>query len=864
VALAELPQTEAEFESRSPGRKSKGSKLTPVKGTFMICAMMQQGFEGTNELRYSESEAEGENTRVETDPSKDEMDILTPRTADQVIEREWQQLRRKITNEGLNDAPQASGSNSPREADANAASSVSVVMEREWQQLKRKITNEGLRPMYDTFSTQRNAQEGGEEEQSTPLHQQQDTDGGQADLDPSYHSNNNSSSALIIPSIIAPRDADDDGAVTPTVKVRADSDPGSMSSRTPFGSSVTPPPTLAAVAVTESSGAATAQSTEALSALSGESEVTNKSDPITSSPLSPEFRRSKHSMQYLVQAGLVAGTPSITPAGDAVPGSSPLHKHSPIRAMQNMEADELSRAPATDSVEADTDNKKAGNKNSNESTDEASSEEPSAALSIGVPKLEFPRNVESNDYEQVMFLETPVSTGRRATAPASQFTNVHDVLNDDAEDVYEIERRLLVVNSSLMNPNPSTPPMRRRQTAGAILQSQVAGAQAAYSTATPSDAEDEGEEGGADDDESYLNRPYANYEEVRPSEMPVAEFAARNRRLGSCTGSDELLRLQFEHGVDEPNPNPGSSQSARSTSGNKAPVVPSGSQSARTNSGGTGRNTSREGATDAMRNLSIGIPSGSLLETQSPSGTAPLSPTHRPFNSTGTGQSGAGVRPGLKRVTSDGALSSSFSNAASRCLAAAGSNSDHQKDSAQGSDGAGIISSSKSLNEDGNGRSNSANRATGSSNKLSDIDTQQTNSNTKSKQLTPNSPEPTSRRQSIKLIEYDIPRTFPTLAFFHDGGPLHVGLVRVLKAYACYRADVGYVQGMSYIVSMLLLYMDELQAFQSLANLLSRRYAPALFVALAPKGLILVSLLQRKYGLLSSQEVCDRCLRDVL
>jgi hypothetical protein len=45
----------------------------------------------------------------------------------------------------------------------------------------------------------------------------------------------------------------------------------------------------------------------------------------------------------------------------------------------------------------------------------------------------------------------------------------------------------------------------------------------------------------------------------------------------------------------------------------------------------------------------------------------------------------------------------------------------------------------------------------------------------------------------------------------------------VLKAYACYRADVGYVQGMSYIVSMLLLYMDELQAFQSLANLLCRR-----------------------------------------
>jgi hypothetical protein len=30
--------------------------------------------------------------------------------------------------------------------------------------------------------------------------------------------------------------------------------------------------------------------------------------------------------------------------------------------------------------------------------------------------------------------------------------------------------------------------------------------------------------------------------------------------------------------------------------------------------------------------------------------------------------------------------------------------------------------------------------------------------------------------------------------FFHDGGPMHTGLERVLMCYVCYRPDVGYVQ----------------------------------------------------------------------
>lgn len=47
---------------------------------------------------------------------------------------------------------------------------------------------------------------------------------------------------------------------------------------------------------------------------------------------------------------------------------------------------------------------------------------------------------------------------------------------------------------------------------------------------------------------------------------------------------------------------------------------------------------------------------------------------------------------------------------------------------------------------------------------------------------------------SMTLIQRDIPRTFPTLSFFHDDGPLASSLDHVLKAYACYEPTIGYVQ----------------------------------------------------------------------
>jgi hypothetical protein len=79
------------------------------------------------------------------------------------------------------------------------------------------------------------------------------------------------------------------------------------------------------------------------------------------------------------------------------------------------------------------------------------------------------------------------------------------------------------------------------------------------------------------------------------------------------------------------------------------------------------------------------------------------------------------------------------------------------------------------------------------------------------------------RRHTALLIKWDLPRTFPTLKFFHDGGSIHADLERILCAYTLYRPDVGYVQGMSFVAAMLLLYLDDCAAFQCLANLLSRK-----------------------------------------
>ncbi|XP_043110027.1 TBC1 domain family member 12 isoform X2 [Puntigrus tetrazona] len=85
------------------------------------------------------------------------------------------------------------------------------------------------------------------------------------------------------------------------------------------------------------------------------------------------------------------------------------------------------------------------------------------------------------------------------------------------------------------------------------------------------------------------------------------------------------------------------------------------------------------------------------------------------------------------------------------------------------------------------------------------------------------------RESSLDLIKLDISRTFPPLFIFQKGGPYHDLLHSILGAYTCYRPDVGYVQGMSFIAAVLILNLEEADAFIAFANLLNKPCQMAFF-----------------------------------
>ncbi|KAI0842726.1 TBC domain-containing protein [Hypoxylon sp. FL0890] len=66
-------------------------------------------------------------------------------------------------------------------------------------------------------------------------------------------------------------------------------------------------------------------------------------------------------------------------------------------------------------------------------------------------------------------------------------------------------------------------------------------------------------------------------------------------------------------------------------------------------------------------------------------------------------------------------------------------------------------------------------------------------------------------------------RTWVDLKIFQVGGPLHESLIDVLRAYAMYRSDIGYVSGCNNIAAVLLLNLaTPAAAFIALANVLNR------------------------------------------
>ncbi|CAK1550928.1 unnamed protein product [Leptosia nina] len=92
---------------------------------------------------------------------------------------------------------------------------------------------------------------------------------------------------------------------------------------------------------------------------------------------------------------------------------------------------------------------------------------------------------------------------------------------------------------------------------------------------------------------------------------------------------------------------------------------------------------------------------------------------------------------------------------------------------------------------------------------------------------------------SMELIQLDIARTFPHLCIFQPGGPYFDVLHELLAAYVCYRPDIGYIQGMSFIAAVLILNMEAPQAFVCFANLLD---GPVLRAAFTRDGAMMQRL----------------------
>lgn len=74
----------------------------------------------------------------------------------------------------------------------------------------------------------------------------------------------------------------------------------------------------------------------------------------------------------------------------------------------------------------------------------------------------------------------------------------------------------------------------------------------------------------------------------------------------------------------------------------------------------------------------------------------------------------------------------------------------------------------------------------------------------------------------MDAIARDVPNTFPELNMYQRGATLHDSLSHVLKAYAMYRSDVGYVYGTHLVAGIICAMLPAPQAFVLLANLLNR------------------------------------------
>ena len=78
-------------------------------------------------------------------------------------------------------------------------------------------------------------------------------------------------------------------------------------------------------------------------------------------------------------------------------------------------------------------------------------------------------------------------------------------------------------------------------------------------------------------------------------------------------------------------------------------------------------------------------------------------------------------------------------------------------------------------------------------------------------------------------IMVDLPRTFPALKVFCSDGPMNAEMLQLLQAFARYKPDLGYVQGMSYVAGMLLLNMGKIHAFRCLVHVLCHPFFKSMY-----------------------------------
>eukprot|EP01029_Cantina_marsupialis_P023951 TRINITY_DN604226_c0_g1_i1.p1 TRINITY_DN604226_c0_g1~~TRINITY_DN604226_c0_g1_i1.p1 ORF type:complete len:494 (-),score=127.66 TRINITY_DN604226_c0_g1_i1:437-1918(-) len=81
------------------------------------------------------------------------------------------------------------------------------------------------------------------------------------------------------------------------------------------------------------------------------------------------------------------------------------------------------------------------------------------------------------------------------------------------------------------------------------------------------------------------------------------------------------------------------------------------------------------------------------------------------------------------------------------------------------------------------------------------------------------------KEPSLKLIKLDVPRTLSAMPQLHDIPHLEESLTSILKTYCCYRPDCGYIQGMTYLAMMVIIFVgNEYSSFQCFANLMNKHF----------------------------------------